>query len=96
MESFAFLQLAFDETKRRKEMEAELEKLKKNHANLEAAWEKGKQTTAKYKQMLIDSRRMLLGFFLLYFIRHGFLFVISSPVFSVLQKKLTGLTRSSR
>jgi hypothetical protein len=40
------------------------------------AWEKGNQTLAKYKRMLIDSKRTLLGFFLLYLIRHGFLFVI--------------------
>ena len=90
------MQLALTEIKRRTDVEAELEALKKDHAKLKAAWEKGKQTNAKYKRMLIDSKHTLLGFFLLYFIRHRFLFVISSPVFSVLQKKLTGLTRSSR
>ena len=41
MDSFTFLHLALEETKRRKEIEAELEKLKKNYAKLEAAWEKG-------------------------------------------------------
>ena len=42
----------------RKDVEAELERLKKKHAQLEEAWKAGKEKTAKYKQMLIDNRRM--------------------------------------
>ena len=44
--------------KLRTEAKAELEKLKRKRARLEAAWEQGKQTTAKYKRMLEEGRHM--------------------------------------
>ena len=44
------LQLALEEAQRRKAVEAELAKIKKKHAQLEKAWEAGKEKSAKLKQ----------------------------------------------
>ena len=44
------LQLALEEAQRRKVVEAELAKLKKKHAQLEKAWEAGKENSANLKQ----------------------------------------------
>ena len=52
------LQLALEEIQKRKDVEAELAKLKKRHAQLEQAWEAGKEKSAKLKKHLIDNRRM--------------------------------------